>query len=318
VKLVFLGTPGVATVSLAALLDAGHRVELVVTQPDRPVGRSRTPSAPPVKRVALERGLEVTQPSRVRTRSFRERIAAVGADALVVVAYGRILSARALAIAPHGAINVHFSLLPAYRGAAPVQWALARGERSTGVTTMAMNERMDEGDLLLQRETVIGAGERAPQLAGRLARIGADLLLETLAGLASGTVRRRPQDPDGASYAPLLRPRDGDADPAWSAETLEQRTRGFDPWPGVWLRRAGRRIKLVDVLATAAPPDTAAPAPGTVVDGGPDGPVMVCGAGTRLVLRRVQLEGARPVDGRDALNGRQLAIGDRLEPGAPH
>jgi methionyl-tRNA formyltransferase len=312
VKIVFLGTPRVAVPSLEALLDAGHAVPLVVTQPDRPVRRSRQPVAPPVKEAALAHGIDVLQPLKVRTRAFREALAAAEPEALVVVAYGRILTTKALEIAPHGAINVHFSLLPLYRGAAPVQWALANGDDVTGVTTMQINEKMDEGDVLLEREVPIAPGEHAPALQERLSVIGAELLLETLDGVSAGTVTPRPQDHDRATTAPLLAATDGEVDPGLPARTIEGRIRGFDPWPGVWVSRAGKRLRLLEGAAVAGA--SSGEAAGTVVGLEDGGLAMVCGGGTLLALERVQPEGRRALSIRDAINGRQLVPGDRLEP----
>lgn len=313
-RVVFFGTPGAAVPSLHALLEAGHELPLVVTQPDRPAGRSRRPAPPPVKRAALERGLELLQPAKVRGAAFRERLAACRPDFLAVVAFGRILPSRVLALGKSGAVNVHFSLLPAYRGAAPVQWALARGETTTGVTTMLMNERMDEGDVLMQREIQIAPGEHAPELEERLARIGAALLVETLREVRAGRLEPRAQDHTRATLAPLLSRADGEIGPDLSAAEIEGRVRGFDPWPGVWLSRAGKRLRLVDVRAL----EKTAPGPpaGSLVELTREGLLMACGGGTRLLLLRVQPEGGRPLGARDAVNGRHLRVGDRLEAAA--
>jgi methionyl-tRNA formyltransferase len=311
VRLVFLGTPRIAVPTFSALIDAGHEIILVVTQPDRPSGRSRTPAAPPVKAVALQHGLEVIQPAKVRTAAFRESIASRKPDALVVVAYGRILPGKVLRTAPLGAVNVHFSLLPLYRGAAPVQWALARGESVTGVTTMLMNERMDEGDILMQREVAVEPGEHAPELQERLAAIGAELLPESLSGLESGSLVPRPQDHALATMAPIINKSDGEIDPALHAREIEGRMRGFDPWPGVWLRRSGRRLRLIDGRVLDAPPRQESA--GSVVELTAEGLVMVCGDGSSLLLTKVQPEGRRALSARDAVNGRQLEVGDRLE-----
>jgi methionyl-tRNA formyltransferase len=209
VKVAFLGTPEAAVPSLEAIAGAGHRILLCVTQPDRPSGRSHRPAPPPVKRAATAAGVPVVQPERIRSDEFRTTLAALRPDALVVVAYGKILPRSLLEVAPRGGINLHFSLLPLYRGAAPVQWALARGERVTGVTTMFMNERLDEGDVLLQREVPIERDEHAPALEARLASIGAGVLVETLAALERGGLNARAQDHARASHAPLLYKRDG-------------------------------------------------------------------------------------------------------------
>jgi methionyl-tRNA formyltransferase len=311
VRIVFLGTPPTAVPSLETLLDARLRPVLVVTQPDRPAGRGRRPTIPAVKRSALDNGLDVYQPEKVRGRSFRERLQQCRPDLLVVVAYGRILPPRVLELAGLGAVNVHFSLLPRYRGAAPVQWALARGETVTGVTTMLMNERMDEGDVLLAREVPIEDREHAPSLAERLALHGAALLVETIEKLNLGELTPRPQNHEEATVAPLLRREDGEIDPGLDAVEIEGRVRGFDPWPGVWLSRDGRRLRLTEVRALDEEPTP--DSPGRLLELRADGMVMACGGGSRLLLESIQPEGKRPLAARDAVNGRQIASGDRLE-----
>jgi methionyl-tRNA formyltransferase len=309
VRVVFFGTPQVAVPSLEALASAGHELPLVITQPDRPSGRSRRPTAPPVKQAAQALDIEVRQPTRLGEAAFLDGIRELAPDFLAVVAFGRILRKRLLELPRRGAVNVHFSLLPKYRGAAPVQWALARGERTTGVTTMRIDEGLDEGDLLLQEAVPIENGERAPALQSRLAEIGARLLVETLERLEQGTLQGRPQDHDRATHAPILSVSDGDADPAWSAAEMEGRIRGFDPWPGLWLRRKGRRVRILDGRAL----DEKSPEPsGTVIGSGDHGACLVCGAGTVLQLLRVQVEGGRPMSVREARNGRQILPGDVL------
>jgi methionyl-tRNA formyltransferase len=283
---------------------------MVITRPDRPAGRGRRDTAPPVKRVALEHGLPVVQPEKVRDRAFAERLERCQPDFLVVVAYGRILPRRVLDIPRHGAINLHFSILPRYRGAAPVQWALVRGERTTGVTTIRMNERMDEGDILLGGEVTIEPDEHAPALSARLAALGAEVLLDTLRGVARGTVLPRPQDASGATLAPMLTSGDGRVAPTLTAAQIEGRIRGFDPWPGVWMARAGSRLRLVRGRAIQGP--TKSTAPGSLMALHGDGLHMMCGAETILELLEVQPEGRRVMSVRDALNGRQLQLGDRL------
>jgi methionyl-tRNA formyltransferase len=310
VKGVFLGTPSIAVPTLEALVSAGHEIALVITQPDRPVRRSATPRPPAVKEAALRLGLDVSQPARTRGRSFRESIERRSPDVLVVVAYGKILPRAVLEIPSLAPINVHFSLLPRYRGAAPVQWALARGETTTGVTTMVMSEGLDEGDILLQQEVDIEPAEHAPALLDRLAEIGAELLCRTLDGLRDGSVAPRPQDPAAATLAPMLRSEDGTADFDQVAREIEGRVRGFDPWPGVWARCRGRRIRIVEAAAldgetTSAPPGRVLELRGEVLATG-------CGKGTVLAIRSVQPEGRRVQGARDAVNGRQIVPGDDL------
>jgi methionyl-tRNA formyltransferase len=237
VRVVFLGTPAAAVPSLRALHAAGHDVTRVITQPDRPAGRSAALRPTPVKEAARELGLDVVQPQRVGNKAFLDLVREPAPELLVVVAYGRILPRTVLEAAPRGAVNVHFSLLPKYRGAAPVQWALVNREPVTGVTTMRITEGLDEGPVLLQSAVAVERGEHAPALTGRLAVLGAGLLLRTLEGLVAGTVTEVVQDPGEVSYAPLLRVSDGFADFRRTARELEGRIRGLDPWPGVWAWR---------------------------------------------------------------------------------
>lgn len=316
-RIVFLGTPRAAVPALEALASAGHAIAAVVTQPDRPTGRSAQPQAPPVKLVAARLGAEVLQPTRLRDGRLATLLRGRQLEALVVVAYGRILPRDLLDVATHGAVNLHFSLLPRYRGAAPVQWALARGEQMTGVTTMLMNEGLDEGDILMQRAVEIERDEHAPVLERRLAEIGATLLVETLEGLAARRLVCRPQDSASATFAPRLSPADGHLDPRWTARVIEGRVRGFDPWPGAWLRRGDQRIRLVDACALRTAAAEAEGQPGEIVALVEGGLLMACGEATQLLLRKIQADGRKVVEARDAVNGRLLRPGDRLEPAPP-
>jgi methionyl-tRNA formyltransferase len=311
VRIVFLGTPRVAVASLQALVHAGHDVPLVVTRPDRPHGRSGRPQPPPVKRAAVEGGLAVHQPTKVKNRAFLDELGRHRPDVLVVVAYGRILTRAVLELAPAGAINVHFSLLPKFRGAAPVQWTLAHGERTAGVTTMQVEEALDAGDILLQREVPIEPGEHAPALQERLAGTGAELLVRTLGRLEAGSLEPRPQDHARATLAPMLTAADGNVDlEVLGAREIEGRVRGFDPWPGVWVDRAGRRLRLVE--ATDAGRVDPEAAPGQVLGLEGEGLMLACADRTLLRVTAVQPEGRRVMTARDAVNGRQVAPGDRL------
>jgi methionyl-tRNA formyltransferase len=311
VTVVFLGTPESAVLSLLAILDAGHEVPLVVTRPDRPAGRKKTLQPPPVKAFALSRGLRLIQPDNVRAPQFLELLDGVAPDVLAVVAYGRILPRRVLDAARFGAVNLHFSLLPAFRGAAPVQWALASGEGITGVTTFRIDEGVDTGDLLGQRQVPIAPGEHAPALLGRLAVSGAGLLVETLDGLAAGSIRPTPQDGERATTAPRLTTQVGQWSPAWSARELEGRVRGFDPWPGVWAARSGKRLRIVD--AHAAPDAIAQDVPGTVLALEGEAVRLSCAGGTVAVVDSIQPDGGRVMRAREAVNGRLLRPGDRIE-----
>ena len=309
-RAVFLGTPSTAVPTLESLVTAGHEVPLVITQPDRPAGRSGTPRPPAVKQAAAALGLRVEQPHKVRDAAFLRVLDEARPDVLVVVAYGRILPRPVLELAPMGAVNVHFSLLPKYRGAAPVQWALVNREPVTGVTTMRMSEGLDEGDVLLQHVVAVEPGEHAPSLLERLARIGATLAVETLRRMATGVIEPRPQAEADATFAPRLTVEDGVADFRMTARELEGRVRGLDPWPGVWARRGDRRIRLV--RATVHDGGVEEPE-GTVVAFADDALLVACGWGSLLAVRALQPEGRSVVSAREAVNGRQLRPGDRLE-----
>lgn len=313
-RAVFLGTPESAATGLRALLEAGHEVVLAVTQPDRPSGRGGRLRAPAVKLLAMSRGIEVVQPESARDPVLLERISAARPDVLVVIAYGRILPRPLLESAPLGAVNVHFSLLPAYRGAAPVQWALARGESRTGVTTLRVVEALDEGGIYLQREVAIEPGEHAPSLERRLAAAGAELLLETLEGLERGSLRPVPQDPAKASRAPRLRKEDGVADFRLGAAEIEGRVRGFDPWPGVWARGPRGRLRIVEAACSGKRAPGAEP--GRILGFDSGALEVACGQGTVLAIRALQPDNRRVLTAAQAVHGRHLAPGDVLE-GAP-
>src|SRR5215471_13457626 len=245
-KLVFCGTPMFAVPSLERLHAAGFAIQLVVTQPDRPQGRGMAMTAPPVKQSALKLGLPVIQPEKIKkNEEFRAQLQALHPDAIIVVGYGRIIPPWMLELPRYGNINVHASLLPKYRGAAPVQWAIAQGETVTGVTTMLLNEGLDTGDILLQREMEIRSDDTAVTLAPRLAELGADLLVETLLGLEKGNVRPLAQDHSRATLAPILKKEDGEVDFSRSAAEICNRLRGFQPWPGATTQFRGKNLKLI-------------------------------------------------------------------------
>ncbi len=307
-RLVFLGSGAFAVPSLQALLDAGHDVRALVCQPDREAGRGRSLQAPPTKPVALRRGVELLQPRRVKAPEAVAALRALEPELLVVVAYGQLLSRALLDLAPRGALNVHGSLLPRWRGAAPIQWAIVAGERESGVTTMRLDEGLDTGPLLLARATPIEPHESAARLHDRLALLGAELLLETLDGLARGTLVARPQDDSLATHAPPLAKHDGRLDWTLPAATLYRRVRAFQPWPGTFALHDGRTLKVLRAEEAAA--GDAAALPGTLVAFEGDALVVACGAGTRLRLCDVQPESRR------AMTGRAFAAGARLELGA--
>ena len=307
-RLVFMGTPESAVPTLKRCLADGHEVVAVWTQPDRPAGRGHRLHAPPVKEFALRRGLTVQQPAKIKTAEARALFESHDADTAVVVAYGRILPASFLHAPRRGCLNVHFSLLPKYRGAAPVNWAIVRGETETGVTTMQIDEGLDTGPILMQRATHIGADETAPQLLARLAELGADLLGETLARLTE--IRPRPQRDEDATLAPILRREDGLLDWASRADEIERRVRGLQPWPSAFTQFRGQRL-VVWRAAALTTPDIRHD-PGEIVMAQADELVVACGAETALRLLEVQPEGRRRMPARDFLNGVRAEAGERL------
>jgi methionyl-tRNA formyltransferase len=283
----------------------------VITNPDRPAGRSGRPLPSPVKVLAGELGLDLYQPRSARHAAFLQRVESVRPDILAVVAYGRILPRKVLEAAPLSAVNVHFSLLPRYRGAAPVQWALVHGETVTGVTTMLLSEGMDEGDILMRSELPVLPGEHAPALFRRLVTIGVPMFLETLAGLRDGDLTPVPQDHRQATYAPVITRQDGEPVPSLPASRLEGMVRGFDPWPGVWFERDGRRIRIRKAHAVDRPSHREEA--GTVLGLEGDAIHLACGDRTVLAVTVLQPEGKREISARDAVNGRQLVPGDVLQ-----
>jgi len=310
VRLVFMGSPATAVTALEAVLAAGHEVAAVVVQPDKPSGRGRRPHPPPAKEAAEHLGIPVLQPRTWKSEEDVERLRAIGPELLVVVAYGQILPAAVLEAAPRGAVNLHFSLLPRWRGAAPVQRAIEAGEKETGITTMLLDEGMDTGPILLQQEADILPGEMARDLEARLAREGSRLLAETLERLEAGAVEPRPQDEEAATYARMVRKEEGEADWRLPAGKLHDRWRAFHPWPGLYTFNAARRL----VVEEASPaPGGPSPDPGLVR--GPEGEALAvsCGEGD-LHLHRVRPEGRKAMSGRAAVNGRFVRPGDRLGP----
>ena len=303
VRLVFCGTPQFAIPTLQALLGAGHKIELVVTQPDRVRGRDQAPSPPPVKALALEAGLPVLQPEKIKNNpDFRARLEAIKPDAIIVVAYGRIIPDWMLQLPRYGNLNLHASLLPKYRGAAPSQWAVANGETVTGATTMRIDQGLDTGDMLLQRELPIHPQQTAADLFPLLAASGAGLMLETLAALEAGTIQPIPQDNSAASLAPILTREDALVDFARSAAEIYNRWRGFQPWPGAYTFFRGKKLTLHRLLPAEPAP---LPPAELLVQG--DRLYVGAGAGTRLELLEIQLEGKK-----------RLPVADFLRGAAPH
>ena len=260
-KLVFCGTPAFAVPTFKALLAAGHEIALVVSQPDRPVGRTQQLTAPPVKQAALAAGIPVTQPEKIKSNAeFRNRLVAIAPEAIVVVAYGRIIPPWMLALPRLGCINLHGSLLPRYRGAAPIQWAVAMGDAVTGNTTMLLEEGLDTGPILLQQTLEIGPDQTGVDLFDRLAEAGAPLVVETLAGLAAGAIHPRPQNHEGATYAPLLDREDGRMDFSHrAAHELYNRWRGFQPWPGAFTTLDGKKLIVHRMSRSSQEPPNAGP-----------------------------------------------------------
>jgi len=295
VRLVFCGTPRFAVPNLEALIAAGHEVALVVSQPDRPVGRTQELTALPVKQVATAAGLPVAQPDKIRNNTeFRSQLESIAPDAIVVVAYGRIIPPWMLALPRFGCINLHASLLPKYRGAAPIQWAVAMGETVTGNTTMLLEEGLDTGPILLQQAFGISPNQTAADLFEELAIGGAPLVVKTLRGLESGDIVPKPQDHEHATLAPILQREDGRMDfSARTAIELKNRWRGFQPWPGAFTSLSGK--KLIVHRMDVVPPPSSAP------DKSECGQVIVhetrmfvaCANQTWLELIEVQLEGKK-------------------------
>jgi methionyl-tRNA formyltransferase len=306
-RIVFLGTPEFTLPILEACARSGE-LALVVAQPDRPVGRSGNPQPPPSARWAREHGVRLEQPEKVKQGRLAALLQSASPDVAVVAAYGRILPADALAAPRHGCLNVHASLLPELRGAAPAQWAIARGYSATGVTIMQMDEGLDTGDLRLQRRLAIAPDETAETLLPRLGALGADAIAEALKLLAEGKLPRTPQDHARATLAPILTREDGRIDFARTALECDQRRRGFTPWPGAWTTLGGAVLK---VHAAAPLAETTARAPGEIVSVGAPGIDIACG-GTVWRLLELQLEGKKRLPAAAFLSGTRLQAGDRL------
>jgi len=313
-KLIFMGTPEFAVPSLRKLIEAGHEIIALFTQPDRPVGRKQVITPPPVKVFAAERGLTIHQPTKIKTVEARQQFEPLfkQADAGVVAAYGRILPDWMLAAPRHGCINVHSSLLPKYRGAAPINWAIASGERETGVTIMQMDAGLDTGAILLQGATVIGDEETAAELTPRLAELGAGLLVETLSKLERGEITPQPQNDAEATLAPILKREDGKVDWAMTAKEIFNRLRGFTPFPGCHTFFNGQRLEIVNARAESDGAGAGQFQPGAVCEVAKESFIVACGGGARLRITEVQIEGKRAMAARDFLNGSKLQVGVEL------
>jgi len=308
-RIVFMGTPAFACPSLERLLSGPDAVVALVCQPDRPRGRGLALVAPETKQLALARGVPVLQPQRLRDPAFQEQLRGLAPDLIVVAAYGKILPRSVLDIPPHGSINVHASLLPRHRGAAPIQWAILAGDRVTGVTIMMMNEEMDAGDVLLERRTPITDDDTAGTLGDRLAHLGAAALAEAVDGLQQGTLRPRPQPSEGVIFAPRIEREQGRLDWRRPADELARTVRAFAPAPSAFTTLGGQVLKVH--RAVAEPGGRATSAPGTVLDAGPGGILVTTGAG-RLLLLEVQLEGRRRLSAADFLAGHRVPAGTCL------
>ena len=305
--LVFCGTPTFAVPTLERLVDAAFRVSLVVTQPDRPKGRGLELVPSPVKQSALQRKLPITQPAKIKTNdAFRAQLAKLKPDAIIVVGYGRLIPQWMLDIPRFGNINLHASLLPRYRGAAPIQWAIAQGESITGVTTMRLDAGLDTGDILLQRELPITPDDTADTLSARLAAIGAELIVETLRGLQAGTIHPRPQDHSQATLAPILKKEDGLIDFSRPAAQIFNRIRGFQPWPGVFTKFRGKNLQIAKAIPRS---DASSPAEIQVREAHL---LVGCGQSSSLELLEVQPEGKKRMPAKDFIHGYRPRPGEKL------
>ncbi|MGA7513810.1 MAG: methionyl-tRNA formyltransferase [Candidatus Sulfotelmatobacter sp.] len=306
-NLVFCGTPGFAVPTLDKLVDAGFRIHLVVTQPDRPKGRGLELVSSPIKQRALQLGLPVAQPESIKNNeAFRAQLTTLKPDAIIVVGYGRIIPQWMLDLPPLGNINLHASLLPKYRGAAPIQWAIARGETVTGVTTMKIDAGLDTGDILQQQEIPITSNDTAETLAPKLASVGAELMVETLRGLQAGSIHPRPQDQTLATLAPILKKGDGLIDFSCPATEILNRMRGFQPWPGACTKFRGKNLQVWKASAL----DRKLKSSELKVE---DDRVFVgCGQGSAIELLELQLEGKKRTSAADFIRGYRPAPGEKL------
>jgi methionyl-tRNA formyltransferase len=310
-KIVFCGTPSFAVPTLKYVLRAGHEIPLVVTQPDRPSGRGMQLVEPPVKLTALEAGLPVVQPEKIKNNAeFRAQLEAIQPDVILVVAYGRIIPKWMLELPRYGNLNLHASLLPKYRGAAPIQWAVAMGEPATGVTTMRLDEGLDTGDILQQREMAIAPDMTSETVFPLLAEQGADLMVETLALLAKNAITPRRQDSALATLAPILTREDGRVDFSRPAMEIYNRWRGFQPWPGAWTMLNGKKLTFSRMMPNGPNPIVAMEPGHVLVDAGRL--YIACGEASWLQVQELQLEGKKRMLAADFLRGHALASGTRL------
>jgi methionyl-tRNA formyltransferase len=315
-RLIFCGTPQFAVPTLEALLHAGHKIELVLSQPDRASGRGLEVQFSPIKQLAQRHALTLAQPEKIRNNIELEgRLTALGPDAIIVVAYGRIIPPWMLTLPRYGNLNLHASLLPKYRGAAPIQWAVANGETETGVTTMRIDEGLDTGDILLHASVPIPPVQTSTELSPILAAVGAELMVRTLAELEEGTLRAMPQDNGRATLAPILKRDDGRIDWKWPAAQIYNRWRGFQPWPGAFTFFKGKKLSLHAMRVSDRDEQLAnlpvSISPGMLVRIG-NRLLVACGDETWLDLLELQLEGKRRMSVESFLNGVLLTPGERL------
>jgi methionyl-tRNA formyltransferase len=306
-RMVFCGTPRFAVPSLEKFISqTDFKVTAVFTQPDRPRGRGHEVSFSPVKEAAFEANLPVFQPAKIRAPEIAEQLRQLAPDVIVIIAYGQIIPSRLLDIPRLGWINLHASLLPKYRGAAPINWAIANGEPFTGNTTMRIDAGMDTGEILLQQQLSVGPEETAPELTRRLAEAGAELMVDTLRGLQTGKIVPQPQNNGDATYAPILKREDGRIDWERPARETYNRMRAFDPWPGAYAEFRGRTCHLWGIPVSN---DASSEPPGTILVS--HGEVKVaCGAATGMVLTHVKLEGRKQVSATEFANGARLQPGE--------
>jgi methionyl-tRNA formyltransferase len=309
-RLVFCGTPAFAIPSLRQLLaDPYFRVESVVTQPDRPKGRGKKTASSPVKDAALEAGIAIYQPEKIRSESSFDYFKRLAPDVVVIIAYGQIIPASLIAIPRLGWINLHGSLLPKYRGAAPINWAMVNGEKVTGLTTMQIDAGLDTGPMLLKYQTGIGADETAPELYDQLAVAGAPLVVETLKKLDAGEIVATQQDNSQASLAPPLKKEDGRIDWYLPAPKIYNRIRGLQPWPGAFTTFRGATCRL---WGKPLKPVAAGGMPGIILPTQEDGLLVLCGGATVLHVEYVQVEGRNRVTDREFMNGARITPGERF------
>ena len=307
-KLIFCGTPRFAVPTLSKLVEAGFSVVLVVTQPDKPRGRGLELSASPVKQRAVELGLPLAQPAAIKNNEeFRQQLSAIAPEGIIVVGYGRIIPQWMIDLPPLGNINLHASLLPKYRGAAPIQWAIAKGEKVTGVTTMRIDAGLDTGDILLQQELPLNASDTSETIGPRLADIGAELMIQTLREMKDGKVQARVQDSSRATLAPILKKEDGRVLFSRTAYETVDRMRGFRPWPGAFAIFRGRTLNVL----TASAVDQKLPPGEIFVEG--DQVLVGCGEDTALALGEVQMDGKKRMSARDFANGYHLKSGQKID-----